>query len=71
MQRFLFIALSVILVGLASCAARPRQKAAEEEVLTLDPPGPLDDAWSRWLVGDWDIAAESDLQRCWAWASSS
>lgn len=61
MRRFCFIVLSVMVVCVASCATNQQKKAAEEGVLTLQPPGPLDDEWSRWLVGEWETSAESDL----------
>ncbi len=66
--------LSVLLAGImlvaASCAVEQERKAApletekettETNELTLTPPAPLKDDWSRWLVGEWDCAAESDL----------
>jgi len=35
--------------------------------LSLGQPKGLDDEWSRWLVGEWDVSAESDLAefKCW------
>jgi hypothetical protein len=67
MRRTLFIVLSVIVVSVASCATNQEKKAAEEGVLTLEPPGPLDDEWSRGLVGEWEISAESDLKEFKNW----
>ena len=43
------------------------KKKVQENVPSLTPPKGLDDEWSRWLIGEWDIAAESDLPgfACW------
>lgn len=61
----------VTMLAVASCATNQEKKAAEssanqEESVEagapiLVPPKPLDDAWSRWLVGQWDCSAESDI----------
>ncbi len=61
MRRFVFIVLSVMVVCAASCATNQEKPAGAEGTLTLEPPGPLDDEWSRWLVGEWETSAESDL----------
>lgn len=55
----------------ASCAVdqeknTPEPPASEEQKAEagapiLVPPRPLDDAWSQWLVGQWDCTAESDI----------
>jgi len=70
-MRKLSVLLAVIMLVAASCAVEQERKAAassevkketgETNELSLTPPAPLDDDWSRWLVGQWDCAAESDL----------
>jgi hypothetical protein len=37
------------------------EKAAQKNEPSLAPPRGLDDEWSRWLIGEWEVAAESDL----------
>jgi hypothetical protein len=67
----LTILLAAALAVVASCAMEQEKKvadppagpegAAETSGVGLEPAGPLDDEWSRWLVGRWDISAESDI----------
>jgi hypothetical protein len=67
----LTILLAVTLAVVASCAMEQEKKVAdppagsegvtETSGVGLEPPGPLNDEWSRWLVGQWDISAESDI----------
>jgi len=73
----LSVALAVIILAAASCAVDQERKGAassgnkEETTDTsepgLAPPRPLADEWSRWLVGQWDCSAESDLPGYKAW----
>jgi hypothetical protein len=37
------------------------RKSVERSVPSLVPPKGLDDEWSRWLIGEWESSAESDL----------
>jgi len=70
-MKTLLILLAGIIPVAASCAVKQEKKiadpAASQKEATetsgpgLEPPGPLDDEWSRWLVGQWDISAESDI----------
>jgi len=67
----LSLLLAVTTLAVASCAVDQEKNAAEppanqEQSVEagapiLVPPKPLDDAWSRWLVGQWDCSAESDI----------
>ena len=43
------------------------KKSTGPSVPSLVPPGRLDDEWSRWLTGEWESTAESDLPgfKCW------
>jgi hypothetical protein len=43
------------------------KESAGQSVPSLTPPKGLDDEWSRWLIGEWESAAESDLPDfpCW------
>jgi hypothetical protein len=70
MKGFTILFAATIAV-VASCAMEQEKKAADSPVapegpaetsdVGLEPPGSLDDEWSRWLVGQWDISAESDI----------
>jgi hypothetical protein len=67
----LCLMLSIIALLVGSCAVEQEKKVAEPPAKPeknaeagapiLVPPKPLDDAWSRWLVGQWDCTAESDI----------
>ena len=70
MKRLTILLAAAIAVA-ASCAMEQEKKVAdppagpegtaETSAVGLEPPGPLDDEWSRWLVGQWDVSAESDI----------
>jgi hypothetical protein len=77
-MRKLSIALAVTMLTVASCARQEQtivkeramkqeKKKVQENVLSLTPPPGLEDQWSRGLIGEWDVAAESDLPgfACW------
>jgi hypothetical protein len=76
-MRKLLIVLAVAMLAAASCAVDQDKDAArapadqegatEMGALDLTPPRPLTDEWSRWLVGQWDCMAESDLPGFKAW----
>jgi len=80
-MRTLSFALVVIMLAVASCAVDQEKNAAEspanqEESVEagapiLVPPKPLDDAWSRWLVGQWDCSAESDIPGFKRWVKGT
>ncbi len=71
-MRRLYVVAAVLIV--ASCAKQERSETVEsgmnqekKSVLSLGQPKGLDDEWSRWLVGEWESTAESDLAgfQCW------
>ena len=41
---------------------KQEKKKVQENVPSLTPPKALEDEWSRGLIGEWDILAESDLR---------
>ncbi len=80
-MRRLSIVLAAAMLIVASCATNQEKKAAESPASQkegveagapiLVPPKPLDDTWSRWLVGQWDCAAESDIPGFKKWVRGS
>ena len=77
-MRKLSIAVAVTMLAMVSCARQEQtairehameqeKKKVQENVPSLTPPQGLEDEWSRWLIGEWDILAESDLPgfTCW------
>ena len=55
------IILLVVTVSLASCAINQETETAKEGGSASVQPKPLDDDWSRWLVGEWKVVSgESD-----------
>jgi hypothetical protein len=77
-MRGLSILLSFVALTVVSCAGpeqttiveramKQEKKKVPENVPSLTPPQGLEDPWSRWLIGEWDSAAESDLPGfvCW------
>jgi len=52
--------------GASSAANRP-DKAADPNSPPLEPLKALSDEWSRWLIGQWEVTAESDLAQFKSW----
>jgi hypothetical protein len=67
-MKVLSIMLLVVGVSMASCAINQEKEIAEESKPSSFQPEPLDDEWSKWLVGEWEGSAESDVgaAKCWA-----
>jgi hypothetical protein len=58
----LSILLLVVMVSLSSCAINKEKEMAEISGPPSFQPEPLDDEWSKWLVGKWQVTgAESDF----------
>ncbi len=77
-MRELSLIVAMMLWVAASCARQEQtrivERAMDQEktsvqpsVPSLVPPKGLDDEWSRWLLGEWECSAESDLPgfKCW------
>ena len=47
------IVLLIVMVSMASCAINKEKEIAEESKPSSFQPEPLDDDWSKWLVGEW------------------
>jgi hypothetical protein len=69
---------AIVTLCLASCATEPGTRgassAANRPDKAADPNSPplealkaLSDDWSRWLIGQWDVIAESDLAQFKSW----
>jgi hypothetical protein len=54
------IVLLIVMVSIASCAINQEKEIAEESKPSSFQPEPLDDEWSKWLVGEWEIPVDSD-----------
>jgi hypothetical protein len=55
------IVLLIVMVSIASCAINQEKEIAEESKPSSFQPVPLDDDWNKWLVGQWEGLAESDV----------
>jgi len=68
---------AIIVLCMASCAteqgrngagpAADREGRTAEADVSASALEPLDDGWSRWLLGQWEITAESDLAQFKGW----
>jgi hypothetical protein len=58
----LSIMLLVVMVSMASCAKMQEKEMAKESGSPSFQPKPLDDEWSKWLVGEWEIPVDSDAE---------
>lgn len=52
----LYILLLVVMLSLTSCAINKEKEVAEESGSSSFQPKPLDDDWSKWLVGEWEFS---------------
>jgi hypothetical protein len=66
-MRRLSIALLVLMVGLASCAVNQEKGTVEGDASSDLLPGPLDDEWSKWVVGKWRVVGESESGKGEGW----
>ena len=57
----LSIMLLVVMVSMTSCALNKEKEMAKESGTPSFQPEPLDDEWSKWLVGEWEGSVESDV----------
>jgi catechol 2,3-dioxygenase-like lactoylglutathione lyase family enzyme len=53
----LSILLLFLMVSMASCAINEEKKTAKESGSASFQPKPLDDDWSKWLVGEWKVVS--------------
>jgi hypothetical protein len=49
------IVLLIMVVSMASCATNQVKEIAQESESSFFQPEPLDDEWSKWLVGKWEF----------------
>ena len=56
----LFIILLVVMVILPSCAKIQEKEVAKDKAPSVFLPKPIDDDWSKWLVGQWEGVGESE-----------
>jgi hypothetical protein len=60
-MKHVYIVLLIVMVSMASCAINEEKETAKESGTTSFQPKPLDDDWSKWLVGEWKVVSgESD-----------
>jgi hypothetical protein len=64
-MRWLGIILLVTVLTMVSCATRPEQTGPAEAGAGEFQPAPLDDDWSRWIVGRWQGSLAEDPNRLW------
>jgi hypothetical protein len=57
----LFIILLIVMVSLTSRAINEEKEVVEESKPSSFQPKPLDDDWSKWLVGEWEGSVKSDV----------
>jgi hypothetical protein len=53
----LSIVLLAVTVSVSSCATNQEKETAKEGGSTSFQPKPLDDEWSKWLVGEWKVVS--------------
>jgi len=63
----IFVILLVLMVILASCAKIQEKEPAKDSALSVFLPKPIDDEWSKWLVGEWEGVGESNAGKGKGW----
>lgn len=63
----LSIILIVVMVSMTSCTINQRKENAKESMPSLASPKSLDDDWSKWIVGEWEGTAKSDMGKYKDW----
>ncbi len=49
------IVLLIVMVSMASCAIMQQKEMVKESGTSSFQPEPLDDEWSKWLIGKWEV----------------
>ena len=63
----LSILFFVVIVNLSTYAFIEENEMVKDDGITAFQPKPLDDDWSKWIVGDWEGIAESDVGSAKVW----
>lgn len=66
-MKTLFILLLVLMASVTSCTIDQKKEAAKKSAPDFLPPRGLDDDWSKWIVGEWEVSAESDMSKFKNW----
>ncbi len=56
------VVLLIVMVSIASCANMQEKETAKEGGTPSFQPEPLDDEWSKWLIGKWEITGGDELE---------
>jgi len=64
------VILFVVMASLTSCAINKEKEMAKESAASVFQPKPLDDEWSKWIVGEWEGSAESDIGEFKNWVKA-
>ena len=67
-MKHVYIVLLIVMVSMVSCAKMQKKETTKEGGIPSFQPKPLDDDWSKWLVGEWEGSAESDVGAAKVWA---
>jgi hypothetical protein len=51
------VVLLIVIVSMASCTKQQQKEMAKESKTPSFQPKPLDDDWSKWLVGEWKVVS--------------
>jgi len=63
----LSIILLIVMVILSSCAINKEKEMAKKSRPSVFLPKPVDDDWSKWLVGEWEGSGESNAGKGKGW----
>lgn len=66
-MKILSIILLIVILSLTSCAINKGNEMAKDSGSSSFQPKPLDDEWNKWLVGQWEGLADSNVGMAKVW----
>jgi hypothetical protein len=63
----LLVLLFVLMISVTSCMVNKENEMAKENGSSSFQPEPLDDEWNKWLVGEWEGSADSNVGIAKVW----
>ncbi|RMF67293.1 MAG: hypothetical protein D6743_05130 [Calditrichaeota bacterium] len=67
MKKTILFCMCLLLVAVPLTAQEKADKPAEGEMSNYGPPPPLDDAWTKWMLGEWQGTTKSPMGESTDW----
>jgi hypothetical protein len=63
------VILIVVMISIVSFAINQEKENTKESIPSLASPKTIDDEWSKWIVGEWEVTAKSDMGKYKDWVT--